>query len=189
MHARLRFIILCTAALLALLSLSACNFELPPLPGLNAGAEVDDPADEPEPLEEPTPLPAITRTPRPTFTPTSDFESETPEEEVTPEPVEEAAGGSDGDLLYGVKFLGVSWLKNDLLVSFKFPGTVGDPYAYRLTLNEHEFTCQKLGDYPNRLYCHGSGAGIKGAARAKFYYNGSGSPGYEQLISVPPKGD
>ena len=86
-----------------------------------------------------------------------------------------------------VKLVGLSWLekyKYNLLLSFDFPGPV-DPADYRVTLEDKEYRCEVLEQYPNRLYCNGQGAKVLQPAQVRIYTAGSDQPGFETEVWVP----
>ena len=84
-----------------------------------------------------------------------------------------------------IKLVGLAWYRNyDLLLSFNFPGPV-DPEKYRVTLEDKEYTCEVLAQYPKRLYCRGQGAKVLATATVRVYPVGSDQPGFEQVVWVP----
>ncbi len=87
--------------------------------------------------------------------------------------------------LASIKLIGLAWYKDyDLLLSFQFPGAV-DPKKYRVTLEDKEYNCEVLAQYPNRLYCKGQGAKVLTTANVRVYQVGSDIPGYEKDVWVP----
>ncbi len=87
--------------------------------------------------------------------------------------------------LTGVKLIGLAWYPNyDLLLSFQFPGPV-DPKNYRVTLEDKEYKCEVLAQFPNRLYCRGQGAKVLDVANVRVYQAGSDQPGFEKDVWVP----
>ena len=129
-----------------------------------AGAAETDPVQQTEAAEAGAPASVtVTETPLPTAAPTLD------------------------PALAQVKLVGLSWLekyKYNLLLSFDFPGPV-DPADYRVTLEDKEYRCEVLGQYPNRLYCNGQGAKVLQPAQVRIYASGSDTPGFETEIWVP----
>ncbi len=87
--------------------------------------------------------------------------------------------------LSDVKLIGLAWYRNyDLLLSFQFKQPV-DPKKYRVTLEDKEYACEVLAQYPNRLYCRGQGAKVLTTANVRVYQVGSDLPGFEKDVWVP----
>lgn len=114
-----------------------------------------------------TPPPAATPTITETLPPTATLPP-------TPDPV-----------LSNVKFIGLSWKSNyDLLLSFQFSEPV-DPQKYRVTLEEKEYTCVVIAQFPNRLYCYGQGAKVLAVATVRVYPAESNQVGFEKDVWIP----
>lgn len=159
----------CLAACLTLI-LAACGGATPaPVPTATALP----PTITPPPLVTQAPLP--TRPPLPTATavppailPTAPLPSATPDFRLAQ-----------------AKLAGIAWLKEyTLLLSFDFPAPV-DPGECRVMMEEKPFTCERLVQVPNRLYCTGRGAKVLDYAWVRIYPQGSAVPGYEQKVWVP----
>ncbi len=87
--------------------------------------------------------------------------------------------------LSDVKLIGLAWYRNyDLLLSFQFKQPV-DPKKYRVTLEDKEYACEVLAQYPNRLYCRGQGAKVLTTANVRVYQVGSDQPGFKKDVWVP----
>ena len=125
--------------------------------------------------------PSATQTLRPSLTPPPTATlaaTETLPPTATPPPTPDAA-------LSNIKLLGLAWYSDyDLLLSFQFSGPV-DPKNYRVTLEDKEYTCEVIAQYPNRLYCKGQGAKVLAVANVRVYPTGSDQPGYEKDVWVP----
>jgi len=80
--------------------------------------------------------------------------------------------------------LNVGWLESgSLLVTLKVPnGVEGN---YRAIVDANEFTCEILEDYPDRLYCHGTGVKAGTQVDASWYLEGVELPVYEAEIAIP----
>ena len=76
------------------------------------------------------------------------------------------------------------WLDSgSLLVTLQIPhGVEGDYYAI---VGGHEFKCDILEDYPDRLYCHGTGVKPGTQVDASWYLEGVEHPLYETEIAIP----
>jgi hypothetical protein len=130
---------------------------------------------------EATSTPEPTQTPRPSLTPPP---TSTPPPTQTLPPSETPPPTPD-PALANIKLVGLAWYSNyDLLLSFNFPGPV-DPQKYRVTMEEKEYKCEVLAQYPNRLYCRGQGAKVLAVADVRVYPAGSDIPGFEQEVWVP----
>lgn len=147
-------------------------------------AACSTPTATPEPTKAPaleTATKAPTATMRPSLTPAATATpsaTETLPPTATPPPTPDPA-------LSSIKLVGLAWLSNyNLLLSFNFPGPV-DANMYRVTLEDKEYTCEVLAQYPNRLYCHGQGAKVLATATVRVYSTGSNQPGFEQEVWVP----
>lgn len=166
MHSN-RFVIL-FALILPVLLLAAC------------AAPTATPAPTNTPVLE-TATTAPTATLRPSLTPAA---TATPAATETPLPTTTLPPTPD-PALSAIKLVGLAWLANyNLLLSFNFPGPV-DANMYRVTLEDKEYTCEVLAQYPNRLYCHGQGAKVLATATVRVYSTGSNQPGFEQEVWVP----
>ncbi len=157
--------------LIAGMLLSACSSAAPTAAPVPSTAEPVQPA----PTFPPTGTPLPTRTPLP---------SPTPESTATAAPTETLAPTPD-PVLANIKLVGLAWYTNyDLLLSFNFPEPV-DSQKYRVTLEEKEYKCEVLAQYPNRLYCRGQGAKVLATAMVRVYTADSDQPGFEQKVWVP----
>lgn len=120
-----------------------------------------------------TPVP--TQTPVPSFTPTA---SPPPSALNTPAPTADLS-------LAQVKLIGLNWLPDyNFLLTFQFPGPI-DPQNYRAMMEDKEFKCQVLTQYPNRLYCTGPSAAVESMAWVRLYQAGSDQPGFAQYTWIP----
>lgn len=129
------------------------------------------PTDTPEPTAtlwpSQTPLPSATPTLTPTLPPTA-------VPSLTPDPA-----------LAEIKLRGLAWLERyNMLLSFDFPAPV-DPKDYRVMLEDVEFRCEVLAEYPKRLYCYGWGSKVLAVADVRVYPAGSDQPGFEKEVWVP----
>ena len=132
-------------------------------------------------LELDTATPEATLTPYPSQTP---LPTRTPTIAPTLPPTEAPAPTLD-PAFSDVKLAGLAWLQNyNLLLSFNFPNPI-NPEDYRVTLEDKEYKCEVLPQYPNRLYCHGQGARVLGVAMVKVYPAGSDQVGFEKEVWVP----
>jgi len=84
----------------------------------------------------------------------------------------------------GANVMNVGWLESgSLLVTLKVPnGVEGN---YRAIVDANEFTCEILEDYPDRLYCHGTGVKAGTQVDASWYLEGVELPVYETEITIP----
>ena len=165
----LLFVILLSAILLAACAAPTVN----PAP---TAAPVEA-SETPAPNETPAP----TATQRPSLTPVP---SATPAATETPLPSATLPPTPD-PALANVKLIGLAWYNNyDLLLSFQFPEAV-DPEKYRVELEEKEYKCEVLAQFPNRLYCRGQGAKVLATANIRVYPAGSEQPGFEKDVWVP----
>ncbi len=142
----------------------------------------------PSPTAVPTrTLLAATSTPAPTSTP---MPSATPRPSLTPTvtqtvPPTATFTATPDAALAEIKLIGLAWYSNyDMLLSFQFPGAV-DPAAYRVTLEEKEYQCETIAQYPDRLYCRGQGARVLAVAWVRVYPAGSQNFGFEKQVWIP----
>lgn len=163
-----QLLLLCLLAAAGLLILAACASNTPTI----------------APTTGPTQAPLATDTPPATATPPATLT-------FTPAPTQPTATASPtaaptvDSALSQVKLIGLAWLEHyNMLLTFEFPGPV-DPKQYRVTLEEKEYTCEKLAKYPNRLYCHGAGAKVLTTAWVRVYQAGSELPGFEKEWWIP----
>lgn len=80
--------------------------------------------------------------------------------------------------------MSTGWLEDgSLLVTLHVPqGVDGN---YRAVVGGNEFTCEILEDFPDRLYCHGTGVKSEGKVEASWYLEGIESPIYETSFIAP----
>jgi hypothetical protein len=124
---------------------------------------------------------APTETARPSLTPIA---TATPDATETIPPTATLPPTPD-PALSNVKMIGLAWYKNyDLLLSFQFSGPV-NPKKYRVTLEDKEYSCEVLAQFPNRLYCRGQGAKVLAVAKVRIYPAGYDQPGFEKDVWVP----
>ncbi len=157
--------------LAVLLAGCAAPSATPPIPSVTPvqATATTLPTDTPAPTEtlSPSLTPAVPPTATATLAPTA-----------TLEPTLDPA-------LSDVTLIGLAWYPNyDLLLSFQFKQPV-DPKKYRVTLEDKEYTCEVLAQYPNRLYCRGQGAKVLGVADVRVYQVGYDQPGFEKKVWVP----
>jgi hypothetical protein len=145
-------------------------------------------APAPRPASTPTtaPLPLPTRipptqtaepssTPLPSFTPTT---AASPTLTATPAPTIDPA-------LETVELIGMSWYSNyDMLLSFQFAAPV-NPAAYRVTLEDKDYTCEVIAKHADRLYCRGPGSKVLAVAHVRIYPVGSPLAVFEKEIWIP----
>jgi hypothetical protein len=156
--------------LLTLAACSALNPKPAPLPTVvlptsAKATSTNAPTHTPEPTE--TPLPSVTPTITATLPPTA-------VPSVTPDPS-----------LAEIKLIGLAWMpRYEMLLSFQFPTAV-DAAKYRVTLEDKEYRCEVLAQYPNRLYCFGQGAKVLTTAMVRLYQAGSTTPAFEKEMWIP----
>lgn len=157
--------------LLSLLILSACAG---PAPAPTLAPSATPPRETA--TRAPTFTPFPTETPQPTLTPTI---TATVPPTITPTLTPDAS-------LAEIKLIGLAWMmpQYDMLLSFQFPSAV-DPSKYRVTLEDKEYKCQVLAQFPNRLYCIGQGAKVLTTATIRLYQVGSSKPAYEKDYWIP----
>ena len=144
----------------------------------------------------PTAAPTLTpaqpsSTPEPTFT---FVPTETPQPAVFPSPfvtatetpLPTATLAPTADMaLSEAKLIGLGWYDDyDLLLSFQFSKAV-DPQDYRVMLEDKEYRCEVLAEFPDRLYCKGQGAKVLAEATVRVFQAGSDQPGFEKKVWVP----
>jgi uncharacterized OB-fold protein len=80
--------------------------------------------------------------------------------------------------------MSTGWLEDgSLLVTLHVPeGVEGN---YRAVVGGNEFTCEILENYPDRLYCHGTGVKSGVQVEASWYLEGIELPVYETIFIVP----
>lgn len=123
----------------------------------------------------PTLTPFPTETSRPTTTPSP---TQTPLPTATYTPTPDPA-------LAQIKLIGLAWYSNyDMLLSFQFPGPV-DPRNYHVKLEDKDYNCEVLAQFPDRLYCRGDGAKVLTTAWVRVYPAGSDQPGFEKKMWIP----
>ncbi len=84
-----------------------------------------------------------------------------------------------------VKLLGGGWRKGyDYFFSFQFNQPV-DAKNYRLMVEEKEYACQVLSEFPNRLYCIGPGAKVLSTAEVRLFQVESEVPAFEKDVWIP----
>jgi hypothetical protein len=105
--------------------------------------------------------------------------SSTPEPTVLPSPTSAA-----GVYYTDASVMSTGWLEDgSLLVTLHVPeGLEGN---YRAVVGGNEFTCEILANYPERLYCHGTGVKSGVQVEASWYLEGIESPVYETTLTVP----
>lgn len=117
---------------------------------------------------------APSKTPSPTTPPTKTNTLVLSTPAATPDP-----------MLSQIEVIGLSWFENyDLLLSFQFPGEV-DPQDYWVTLEDKEYSCEVIDNYPDRLYCRGQGAKVLAEAWVRVYPIGSSEAGFEKAVWIP----
>lgn len=132
------------------------------------------PTDVPTVLPTNPPAPTETDVPLPSLTPTAAETTPTATLAPTADPA-----------LASVKLIGLAWYADyDLLLSFQFPGPV-DAANYRVTLEDKEYKCEVLKQFPDRLYCKGQGAKVLTTAMVRVYPAGSDAPVFEKTVWVP----
>lgn len=106
--------------------------------------------------------------------------SSTPEPAV-PLPTSTIMTGSD---FTDASVISRGWLDSgSLLVTLQVPhGVEGNYYAI---VEDNEFKCEILDDYPDRLYCHGIGVKTGTQVDASWYLDGVELPVYETEIAIP----
>ena len=113
--------------------------------------------------------PSTTRQPSTTLEPT------------VPPPTSTIMTGSD---FTDASVISRGWLDSgSLLVTLQVPhGVEGNYYA---VVGSNEFKCEILEDYPDRLYCHGTGVKKGTQVDASWYLEGVELPVYETEIAIP----
>lgn len=97
---------------------------------------------------------------------------------VPPSPTADAS-------LEDVKLIGMGWMEDyQMLLSFQFSSAV-EPDDYRVAMEDKDFTCQVLAQFPDRLYCTGQGVKVLAVANIRVYPAGSTTPGFEKDVWIP----
>lgn len=105
--------------------------------------------------------------------------SSTPEPTVLP-PTPTIPGPDFTD----ASIMSTGWLQDgSLLVTLHVPQDLEG--NYRAYVGGNEFTCEILEDYPDRLYCHGTGVKTGDHVEASWYLEGIELPVYETTFTVP----
>lgn len=132
----------------------------------------------PTPLDTATPFP--THTPPPTLTPIPPTPTELP-------PPTETAVPTIDPAFSAVKLIALAWYTDyDLLLGFQFPESVAVNAAdYRVTLEDKEYKCEVVSQWPHRLYCKGQGAKVLAETTVRIYPANSSIPAYEKKVWVP----
>ncbi len=158
--------------LLALILLAACAAQSA-APTATLG-----PQESPTPRNTATPFP--TNTPPPTLTSIPPTPTKTLPPTKTPVPTV-AVDYSQ------VKLIALAWYSDyDLLLGFQFPTSIDvNATDYRVTLEDKEYKCEVVSQWPHRLYCKGQGAKVLAEATVRIYPAGSTVPGFEKDVWVP----
>lgn len=148
---------------------TAAPTAVPTSPPATAVLATDTPAAVPTATETSVPSATVTATAAPTET-----SAPTSASSPTPHP----AQGQ-------ITLSGLAWMPDyNMLLSFNFPGPV-DAADYRVMLEEKEYRCEVLEQYPNRLYCYGAGAKVLTTAMVRVYPVGVQQPIYERSYWIP----
>lgn len=87
--------------------------------------------------------------------------------------------------LADVELIGMGWMEDyQMLLSFQFPDEV-EPEDYRVVMEEKDFACQVIAQFPDRLYCTGQGVKVLAVANIRVYPVGSTTPGFEKDVWIP----
>lgn len=130
-----------------------------------------------------TAIAAAARTPFPTETPRH---TPLPEFTATSLPTQTAVPTETPDpALEDIKLIGMGWMDSyQMLLSFQFAGPVS-PDDYRVMMENKEYACEVITQYPDRLYCTGSGAKVLRNAWVRVYPSKSQQPGFEKEVYIP----
>ena len=145
--------------LLCCIASTIMNSLAPSTPSATVTASQVDTVASPRPKQRPS------LTPEPTFSP----------------PTSTIITGSD---FTDASVISRGWLDSgSLLVTLQVPhGVEGNYYAI---VGGNEFKCEILEDYPDRLYCHGTGVKAGTQVDAGWYLEGVELPVYETEITIP----
>lgn len=161
------------AAALVVILLSACS---------TPAAKLEPTA---PPVMQPTAtaVAAAARTPFPTETPRH---TPLPEFTATSLPTQTAAPTeTPAPAFNDIKLIGLGWMENyQMLLSFQFSGPIS-PDDYRVMMENHEYACEVIAQYPDRLYCTGPGAKVLRNAWVRVYPANSQQPEFEKEVYVP----
>lgn len=162
--------------ILSLLLISGCNFALgTPSDASIQTAIVKTMASAPS--NTPTNIPPIilesTASPSPSLTATFKLLPSSTPETFIPETVQIDAS------IYALSNLA----NNQLLVTIQFPGNVEG--NFRATVNDLDYRCKVINQYPDRLYCNGTSPGSGKYALLRLYREGDDQPIFEEQIGTP----